>query len=63
MVFPAANEKDDFELSITKKMNNTSINASTRELLVAKTLNAPIEVVWEVWTNPDHIASVKLVFN
>ena len=38
-------------------MNTTSINASTRELLVAKTLNAPIEVVWEVWTNPDHIAS------
>ena len=27
-----------------------------RELLLTRVLNAPIELVWEVWTNPKHIA-------
>ena len=28
-----------------------------RELLITRTLNAPIELVWEVWTKPEHIAN------
>ena len=37
--------------------NKNEKNSSTadRELLVTRTLNAPRELVWEVWTNPDHI--------
>ena len=27
-----------------------------RELLITRTLNAPIELVWEVWTKPEHIS-------
>jgi uncharacterized protein YndB with AHSA1/START domain len=34
-------------------------NSSTkdREIKMSRTLNAPIELVWEVWTNPEHIAN------
>lgn len=28
---------------------------SNRELSIEKLLNAPIELVWEVWTKPEHI--------
>jgi uncharacterized protein YndB with AHSA1/START domain len=31
-------------------------NTKDRELLLNRTLNAPIDLVWEVWTNPEHIA-------
>ena len=31
-------------------------NTKDRELLITRTLNAPIDLVWEVWTNPQHIA-------
>jgi uncharacterized protein YndB with AHSA1/START domain len=27
-----------------------------RELTITRLLNAPIELVWKVWTNPEHIA-------
>ena len=27
----------------------------TQELKTIKTINAPIEKMWEVWTNPDHL--------
>jgi len=30
-------------------------NTGNRELIVEKLLDAPIDLVWEVWTNPDHI--------
>ena len=30
-------------------------NTSERELSISRVLNAPRELVWEVWTNPDHI--------
>jgi uncharacterized protein YndB with AHSA1/START domain len=35
-------------------MKNES-NAADREISISRLLNAPIELVWEVWTNPDHI--------
>jgi len=31
-------------------------NTKDRELLLTRTLNAPIDLVWEAWTNPEHIA-------
>jgi uncharacterized protein YndB with AHSA1/START domain len=31
-------------------------NTKDRELLLTRMLNAPIDLVWEVWTNPEHIA-------
>ena len=30
-------------------------NTSDRELLLSRMLNAPVKLVWEVWTNPEHI--------
>jgi len=27
-----------------------------RELLITRVLNAPIDLVWEAWTKPEHIA-------
>jgi uncharacterized protein YndB with AHSA1/START domain len=30
-------------------------NTKDRELLITRTLNAPIDLVWEVWTKPEHI--------
>ena len=30
-------------------------NTADREIAFSRLLNAPIELVWEVWTNPDHI--------
>ena len=30
-------------------------NTSNRELRISRTLNAPIELVWDVWTDPDHL--------
>ncbi len=36
-------------------MSNTT-NAANRTLTITKTFNAPIELVWEAWTKPEHIA-------
>jgi len=30
-------------------------STADRELRISRTLNAPVELVWEVWTNPEHI--------
>ncbi|MES2426189.1 MAG: SRPBCC family protein [Bacteroidota bacterium] len=32
-------------------------NTKDRELLITRTLNAPIDLVWEVWTQPEHIVN------
>lgn len=36
-------------------MSNHSSSTADRELIISRVLNAPIELVWEVWTNADHI--------
>lgn len=36
-------------------MNNTN-DASDRTVTIERTFNAPIELVWEAWTEPEHIA-------
>ncbi len=30
-------------------------NTADRELRISRVLNAPIELVWEVWTDPEHL--------
>ncbi len=40
----------------TESMNEGSQYASDRELLITRIINAPRELVYEVWTNPEHIA-------
>jgi uncharacterized protein YndB with AHSA1/START domain len=37
-------------------MENTTSNTQDRELLLNRIIDAPIELVWEVWTQPEHIA-------
>jgi uncharacterized protein YndB with AHSA1/START domain len=38
-------------------MQNNNLDTKDRELLVSKMLNAPVSLVWEAWTNPEHIAN------
>ena len=38
-----------------KKGSNILSPTADRELIITRTLNAPVELVWEVWTNSDHI--------
>ncbi|HEY4325381.1 MAG TPA: SRPBCC family protein [Mucilaginibacter sp.] len=38
-------------------MENTKSNTKDRELLMSRTLNAPVDLVWEVWTKPEHLAN------
>ena len=37
------------------KENNSKTNSSDRELIITRVLNARRDLVWEVWTNPQHI--------
>jgi uncharacterized protein YndB with AHSA1/START domain len=36
-------------------MTATANDTADREIVISRLLNAPIELVWEVWTNPEHI--------
>ncbi len=36
-------------------MQNEISNTAEREIRISRLLNAPVSLVWEVWTNPDHI--------
>jgi uncharacterized protein YndB with AHSA1/START domain len=38
-------------------MENTSSNVTDRELSISRTINAPVALVWEVWTQPEHIVN------
>jgi uncharacterized protein YndB with AHSA1/START domain len=38
-------------------MQNVKNDTADRELRLNRVLNAPIELVWEVWTKPEHIAN------
>jgi uncharacterized protein YndB with AHSA1/START domain len=37
------------------QQKDTNNDYTGRELVINRLLNAPIELVWETWTNPDHI--------
>src|SRR3954469_5941108 len=36
-------------------MQTKESNTTDRGIQISRMFNAPIELVWEVWTNPDHI--------
>lgn len=38
-------------------MENIKNNTHDRELSVSRTLNAPVDLVWETWTKPEHICN------
>jgi uncharacterized protein YndB with AHSA1/START domain len=38
-------------------MENTKSSTKDREIVISRKLNAPVELVWEVWTKPEHIAN------
>jgi uncharacterized protein YndB with AHSA1/START domain len=38
-------------------METTTSNTADREIRISRTLNAPVDLVWEVWTKPEHIAN------
>jgi uncharacterized protein YndB with AHSA1/START domain len=38
-------------------MENTKSNTANRGISISRTLNAPVALVWEVWTQPEHIAN------
>ena len=37
-------------------MSIQATDTSNRELIVSATLNAPVALVWQVWTEPTHVA-------
>lgn len=39
------------------KVKTANDNETDREIRITKMLHAPVELVWEVWTNPEHIAN------
>ncbi|HWK08338.1 MAG TPA: SRPBCC family protein [Puia sp.] len=38
-------------------MENKKSDTRDRELILSRKLNAPVELVWEVWTQPEHIVN------
>lgn len=38
-------------------MQSEKNNTSERELRISRLLNAPVSLVWEVWTDPKHLAN------
>ncbi len=37
-------------------MENKKASTADREIIISRKLDAPVELVWEVWTKPEHIA-------
>jgi uncharacterized protein YndB with AHSA1/START domain len=37
------------------KRNNPETSTADREILIARIVNAPRELVWKVWTDPEHV--------
>ena len=38
-------------------MENNKSSTHDRELIISRKLNAPVALVWEAWTSPEHIAN------
>ena len=38
-------------------METKKSDTKDRELIISRKLNAPVELVWEAWTKPEHIAN------
>jgi uncharacterized glyoxalase superfamily protein PhnB/uncharacterized protein YndB with AHSA1/START domain/DNA-binding transcriptional ArsR family regulator len=48
------NRLDALELYLNKLQKEKN-NTTDREIRISRLLNAPVALVWEVWTNPEHI--------
>ena len=46
-----------YDLQTKNKTMNNLDELKDRTLTIEKTLNAPIQLVWEAWTKPEHIAA------
>jgi uncharacterized protein YndB with AHSA1/START domain len=38
------------------RTNNAAASTADREIIITRTFDAPRELVWEAWTNPEHVA-------
>jgi len=38
-------------------MENKKNDTKDREILLSRTINAPVDLVWEMWTDPEHVAN------
>ena len=38
-------------------MENKKSSTRDREIAISRKLNAPVDLVWELWTNPEHIVN------
>jgi uncharacterized protein YndB with AHSA1/START domain len=38
-------------------MEHQKNDTSNRELIISRVLDAPVELVWELWTQPEHLAN------
>ncbi len=41
---------------MTRRNESTAPDASDREITITRVVDAPRELVWEAWTNPEHVA-------
>ena len=44
-------------LNQLSKMETTNHDTANRTLSITRTLSAPVDLVWEAWTNREYIAS------
>ena len=42
-------------MATENQLNSLSTDTSDRELVISRILNAPRELVWKVWTDPEHL--------
>ena len=40
---------------MTTTQNHPPVDTSDREIIISRVFDAPRELVWESWTNPDHV--------
>jgi uncharacterized protein YndB with AHSA1/START domain len=40
---------------VQQKENRSAAEVKGKELMISRLLNAPLELVWKVWTDPEHI--------
>ena len=40
---------------VQQKENKTVAEVKEKEMVITRLLNAPRELVWKVWTEPDHL--------
>ncbi len=54
---PGMQESENKSIRLNQIIEKANNDIANRELSITRMLSAPIDLVWEVWTNPDHIAN------